>query len=700
MGSTSVRSVCFEAGCHSRCGVFVEVQDGKITAVKGNKQHPFSRGFTCARGRAAAEIVYHPERITRPLVRVGEKCSGRFEPASWDKALDIIAAKLLEVREKWGAEALCFGAGTVRGLHPHLNRFLSLYGSPNFMSPINYSGGPLIMASALTSGIALLGPDYGNSKCITLWAHNPEHSFPGLYMNDINRTLRNGARLIVVDPRATRFARKADHWLKVRPGTDTAMALGFINVIIGNGLYDKEFVEKWTVGFEQLKEHVKLFTPKKCEEITWVPARQIEAAAITFGSAESAALGPGMGAMCQHNNAFHMGRALTILAAITGNLDVPGGMPNYQAPTGDRQLLGAHFDCCLNLPKEQAAKQLARAYYPLWNIMPLPMPAETVWPAILEGKPYPVKAVGLFANNAICAYANSPMAKEALSKVDFLFCTDLFHTPTTALADVILPAAHWTERDDIEDGIMRNHVFAQVKAVEPQGEARSEKEILTDLANRVGLKGFWQTVEESINYRLDPIGTNWEELKKTGWYSNPLIYRSYEKGGFQTGSKKVELYCELLETFGIPPLPVYEEPFESPVSTPELAKRFPLVLTTGGRNVANYHSALRNIRSLRKLAPDPELEIHPATARQYGIEDGEWVWLETPRGRVQQKVRHVDGMQPRVVHAPHGYWYGAEDGWSRLNINMVTDNRHLCPATAGPSTHAMLCRITKIAKQT
>lgn len=705
MSSKTVRSICFEAGCHARCGVLVEEENGRLVGIKGDKDHPFSQGFTCPKGRAFREVVYHPERITKPLVRVGKKGSGRFETVSWDTALDTIAERLLKTREQWGAESLVFGAGTVRGMHPHLNRFLALYGSPNFMSPINMSGGPLIMASALISGLALLFPDYDNTKCVTLWGHNPEHSFPGLKMNAINKALRAGAKLIVVDPRGTRMAQKADHWLQIRPGTDTALALGFIRVVIENEVYDKEFVEKWTVGFDRLKEHVKPFTPDRCAEITGVPAKEIEAAALTFGRAESAAMAPGMGSMCQQSNGLQIGRALTCLSAITGNLEIPGGNPNWQTPTGDRSLLGPHFDAPLNLPKAQADKQLARAYYPLWNLIPLPMPVETVWPAMLEGKPYPVKAAGLFASNALCAYANSKMVKEALSSLDFLFCVDFFHTPTTALADVILPPAHWTERDDIEDVAMNNHVFAQPKVVEPLGECRSEKDILTDLANRVGLKGYWQSAEESINYRLEPTGITWEQLKEMGWYKIPLVYKSYEKNGFQTGSKKVELYSELLESMGYSALPEFVESFESPVSTPELHKDYPLILTTGGRNVANYHSSLRNIPSLRKLSPDPELQIHPQTARELGIEDGEWVYVETLRGRVEQKARYFEFVKPNVVHAPHGYWYGetdspaeTEDGWKRHNINQTTDNQHRCTATASVPCKAMLCRVEKLVK--
>jgi anaerobic selenocysteine-containing dehydrogenase len=704
MSSKIIKSSCFEAGCHARCGVLLEVEDGKIISIKGNKEHPFSQGFMCPKGRAFREVVDHPERITQPLMRVGEKGSGRFEPVSWDMALDTIAENLKANKEKHGAESLVFGAGTVRGNHPHINRFLADYGSPNFMSPINMSGGPVIMGSAIISGLGILGPDYANTKCVTLWGHNPEQSFPGLLLSGINKALKGGAKLIVVDPRGIRMAHKADHWLQLRPGTDAALALGMINVIIENGLYDKDFVEKWTVGFNRLKEHVKAFPLEKCSEITGVPAEDIKAAAVTFANAESAAMGPGMASMCQQSNAFQIGRALTCLIAITGNLDVPGGTPNWQAPTGDYQHFGPHHDVCLNLPQEQADKQLPRVTnFPLWGIIPLTIPCETVWPAMLEGDPYWVKACGLFANNAMCAYGNSEMVKAALSKLDFLFCIDFFHNPTTLLADVILPPAHWTERDDIEDTIMMNHVFACPKAVEPRGECWNEKDIFSELAKRMGFENYWKDAVDSLDYRLKPIDLTYEKLKEMNWHSIPVEYKTYEKAGFATESTKVELYSELCENMGYSGLPFFEESFESPVSTPELAKEYPLILTTGGRDVAYFHSSLRNIPSLRKLTPDPELHINPETARSLNIEDGEWVHVVTRRGRIEQKTSYFEHIKPEVVHIPHGFWYGKDDskadieeGWNKINVNQLTDNENLCPATASVPTKAMLCRVEKI----
>lgn len=697
MAATRVRTICFE--CHSRCGVFLSVEDGKIVGIQGDKDHPFSHGYTCPKGRACMEMIYHKDRITTPLVRTGQRGSHMFRKASWDEALDIVATRLSDIREKYGAESIVFGSGTTRGMAPYLNRFLTLLGSPNFMAPSNMSGGPIIVGSGVTCGFGLVDPDYADSRCILLWAHNPENSWPGLYLYDIRKGLKNGAKLIVIDPRETNFAKKADHWLQIRPGTDVALALCFIHLIIENGLYDKEFVEQWTTGFDQLREHVSQFTPQKVSEITWLSQKDIEAAAIAFGSVRPACIGPGMGGVCQANDAFDLARSLTILSAITGNLEVPGGNLHCTPPTRKRSCYGPDYSAFNNLPKEQARKKLGLDQYPLLEYIPIPSPPQTVWPAITLGKPYPVKGLGIFANNSICAYPNSKNVYQTILSLDFFFAVDYYHTPTTALADVILPPAHWSERDDVEDLLMKNHLFCQQKAVEPLADCRDEKQILIDLAGKMGLDKYWSTVEETLDYRLEPVGLTFEEFRKKGWLSIPVQYKSYEiKGKFRTPSGKVELYADFLKLLNISPLPLFREPDEGPVSSPDLWKEYPLVLTTGGRNIVYYHSSHRNIASLKKQSPDPQLEIHPETAKKMSILDGEWVYLVSPRDRVEIRAKYYEGIHPRVVHAFHGYWYGAEDGWRRLNINMLTDDQALCPVTASVPIKALVCRVEKINK--
>jgi anaerobic selenocysteine-containing dehydrogenase len=667
------------------------------SASKGTNPIPSATALSVPKAKFCHELIYHPDRITTPLVRIGEKGSGRFEKVSWDQALSIIAERMLGARKDYGAESVVFGHGTTRGLSPYLYRFVSTFGSPNLMAPSNYSGGPIIMGSVMVCGFVMLDPDFSKSKDIVLWATNPDASLPGRFLYEINEGLKAGAVLTVVDPRGTRLARKAHHWLRIRPGTDTALALGFLNVIIRKGLYDRAFVEKWTVGFDQLKEHVSRFTPERCAEITWVPADEIIRAATAFGENRPGAILMGIGGASQQNDAFDMNRALTMLSAITGNLDVPGGNLHAIPPTGDRACYGRDFSFLNNLPPSKVQKKIGSERFPLLSIMGIPSPAEMVWPVILEQKPYPVKVLGLFANNSMCAFGNSPLVKKALTALDFLFAVDYFHTPTTQMADVVLPAAHWTERDDMEDLLMMNYLFCQPKAVDPIPECRDEKQILIDLAKRMGMEGYGGSVQEMLDYRLEPTGVTFEEFKKRHVLEGPIEYCKYEKrNGFETPSRKVELYSQFLKDMGIDPMPVFREPGEGPVARPDVFKEFPLVLTTGGRNIAFYHSAHRNIPSLRRLSPDPELQIHPETAEKLHISQGEWVYVASPRGRVEAKVTLFEHIHPGVVHLPHGYWYGDPDGWRRFNVNMITDNEPLCPVCAGTPMKSLLCRVEKM----
>ena len=318
----------------------------------------------------------------------------------------------------------------------------------------------------------------------------------------------------------------------------------------------------------------------------------------------------------------------------------------------------------------------------------------------MEGKPYPVKAMGLFANNSVCAYPNSNRVRDALTSLDFLFAVDYFHTPTTALADVILPPAHWTERDDVEDLLMKNHVFAQIKAIDPVPECRDEKQILIDLAGKMALDGYWASITEALDYRLEPVGVNFETFKTMGRFKTPIQYKQYEqKGGFKTPTRKVELYADYLNLMNISPLPIFREPDEGPVNSPDKFKEYPLILTTGGRNIVFYHSSHRNIPSLKKRSPDPLLQIHPDTARSMNLEQGEWVMLKSPRGSVEIRIDYDGTINPGVVHAPHGYWYRVENGWQRLNINMLTDDSKLCPVTGSVPIKALICRIEKITSE-
>lgn len=521
-------------------------------------------------------------------------------------------------------------------------------------------------------------------------------SFRGNYRGDIRQARKNGAKLIVIDPRKTPTAEGADLHLQVRPGTDCALALGMIHVIINEGLYDKEFVENWTTGFDQLKEHVKEYTPQKAAEITWIPEEKIVEAARMYARNRPAAIGIGIGGMCQSVNSFQANRAVSSLASITGNLDIPGGHINHVIPLKEKGTMVAQYDMPFGmLSVDQIGKRLnlgrvvKRDGY--LNTHP-----EALWPAIREGKPYPVKAMLAIAANPILTAENALLVRNTLLKLDFLAVTEMFMTPTAEISDIVLPVVHWSERNEVVDSYTRSYVFCHPRIVEPPEGVWEDKKILIELAKRLGFEGYFQSVEESVNDRLKRLNMTFEEFKTKGFYQAPVKFKKHEEsGGFKTRSKKVELYSESLKQIGSDPLPVFREPPESPVSSPEIAKEYPLILITGINTIGYFHSGFRNVPSLRKLVPEPYLDMHPDAARERGIQDGDWVSIETRRGVVKHKARLTTNVDPRVVAAPHGWWYGYKDGWKEVNINVLTDGDAYDPDVGSTVLKGLLCEVRK-----
>lgn len=513
----------------------------------------------------------------------------------------------------------------------------------------------------------------------------------------IYTALRKGAKLIVIDPRSTGLASKADIWMQVRPGTDCALALGMLNVIINEGLYDKDFVDEWTVGFDKLQQHVQDYTPEEVEKVTWVPARLIREGARMFTQNKPASIILGAAGIVQHANSFQSARAITSLAAITGNLDIPGGNLHLLSPLRSRSAMAGESDAPFGkLSPEVIKKRLGLDKLHVIEQTRMHMSHCTaVWRAMLEGKPYPLKVMLSLGGNALIAYENSLEVKEALSKLDFFAVAGLEMTPTAEIADIVLPVSHWAERDEIVD--VGNWAFCHQKAVEPPEECWGDRKILTELAKKLGLEGFWPSLEEHFNFRLEPLGLTMQQFREVGMVERPIEYKKYEKlGGFHTMTKKVELYSEVLEKMGYDPMPVHHEPPESPVSTPELAKDYPLILITGVRDINVVGTSYRHIASLRKRYPEPLLQIHPDTAKKLDIKDGDWVRIETPRGSVKHKAKLFDGLHPSVVATTFGWWYGYDNGWKEVNINVLTDNKHFDPQVGSTPIKSLLCRVGKV----
>ncbi|MCP4610619.1 MAG: molybdopterin-dependent oxidoreductase [Planctomycetes bacterium] len=670
--------------CVGGCGMNIHLNHGKIVSVNGMEEHPHNEGTLCPRGMAVPEYNDSTDRLKTPLLKDGHG----WREITWDEALDIIASRLDDIKVKFGANALAVSLGMNMILSGAvtvgvIRRFLDVYGTPNYFTVDSICYRPRVVANTLTFGKVPI-PEPENSKCIILWGHNPHASSPITSSRKIQNALKNGANLIVIDPRRIGYAKKADVHAQPRPGTDCALALGLINVIIEEKLYDAQFVAEHTVGFEELAEHVKAYAPDNVSKITWIPEDMIRKIARLFSTVKPSCIVQGVNALDQTTSGFQTARAIAILHAITGSLDVAGGTISISRP----RLRS------LRLLEIVEDKPLGAQEYPLSYSVFGKLIGEgqgMVLPdAILYEKPYPVKAMIVSGCNMVVSWPNSPKVKNALESLDFLVVMDIFMSETAKMADIVLPAATFLESNDILDHftyVMLRKKVAQHANCLPDGE------FWLRLAHRMGYEEYfpWRNMDEVLGYALEPSGLSLDLLryeKPEGLDYGSVNYGQYLEKGFRTPSGKVELYSDTMEALGYDPLPVYQEPSQSPLSTPELVQDYPLVLTTGARSLGNLHSQLRNIPKLRKISPEPLADINPATANGAGISNGDWIEVCTPHGVIRIKASVTEDVILGLVSIPHG--------WAQANVNELTSELGGDPISGIPSLKAGLCNIRKV----
>jgi len=685
-----IRTVC--RSCHGACGVIAHVKDGKVVKVEGDPKSPISHGTMCAKGLAITQLAYHPDRILHPMKKVGEKLSGEWERITWDEALDTIAAKFQAVVDEYGPEYIVVGQGTGRDYESHLYRFANQLGTPNVLTAGHFCYVSRVSSSLITCGNLPVVDYYVNEpKCIIIWATNPMWTNADEYKGEnFMRALKNGAKLINVDPRKSFYAGRADLWLQIRPGTDGALAFGFHHVIIEEELYEKGFVENYIYGWDAFKERaMKEYPLEKVQEITWVDKEMIREAARMYATTKPAAIQWGVPTE-ESINCTDFTRTAIGLMGITGNLDAPGGNALFvNPPTRTVAEFGRHKD----LSKEVLAKRLGGEQFKLGARVAFINPKKA-WDSIVYGEPYQLKAGLLCGSNPVVSRANAKEAYEALRKIGFLVVIDHFMTPTAELADIFLPAGTWLEQNHVADNWKRHgYVFARQKCCEI-GEAWQDHKIFQELGKRMGQE-WWPTVEDGLDYLLEPSGLTFEQFKEKGYLQGEMVYHKYRERGFSTPTRKVELWSTILEKWGRDPLPKYVEVPESPYSTPEVAKQYPYIFNSGLRTPTFFHAAGRMIPWLREIRPDPIAEVHPETAKKHGIKDGQWIYIESPRGRIKQRAKLYDGIDPRVVTSEHGWWFpeikDPGHGWEISNANILTDNAfETCDPNMG-STNVRVC---------
>jgi anaerobic selenocysteine-containing dehydrogenase len=792
--TTRERIPCYCALCVSRCGAIAVVEDDRFVALEPDPSHPTGKAL-CAKGRAAPELVYHGDRLCYPLKRTSPKGDpdAGWQRISWDEALDLTADRLREIATTDGPESVVFSvaspstSASVDSV-PWIERLMHAFGSPNLCASMELCGWGRYLATLYTYGAPVPGmymPDLEHAGCILFWGYNPNLARLAHAVATTD-ALKRGARLIVVDPRRTGPANKADLWLRVRPGSDGALALGIANVMIERDWFDRDFIRNWSNGpllvredtgrllvesdlsatgsiqrylawssgqgcpvaydpatggyednstdlalfgkftlqtlhgritcrpvFDRMAELCQRYSPEQTEAICGVERDQVVAAARMLWEARPVAYYAWSGVEMQ-SSSTQIARAIAQLYALTGSLDAPGGNVLFASvPTAD--VTGMTL-----MPAEQRTRALGMPERPLGPARWQHVTTDELYQGITARQPYPVRGLVGFGANLLVAHADGLRGREALTALDFYVHADLFMNPTAEMADVVLPVAGAFEREALKIGFevsaeAQSLVQLRQRVGEPPGEARSDTAIVFDLACRLGLgEHFWDgDIDAAYRHQLEPSGVSLDTLReKPGGVRLPLEtrFRKFAERtdgiprGFATPTRKIELYSETMLVHGYSPLPDYEEPLVSPRTRPDLLARFPLILTCA-KHTLFCESQHRALPSLRRRAPDPEVELHPAAAAERGITPGDWVRIETPGGSVRARARMNESLEPNVVCGQHGWWQACPElempgydpfGPEGANFNLVIGTDAVDPVSGSVPHRAYLCQISRV----
>lgn len=710
------RAIC--GICAAGCWVIVTYDsEGKIKSVRADETS--NLGAICKVGENSRDIVYSKDRLLYPMKRRGPKVSYEFERITWDQAYETIVAKLNQIKQESGPEATAIytGSGSFESAFCDLFQpdgvavssaasVLFPFGSPNTLGvgALCYVSFAMIAPHVTMGGMFInMFSDIENAKLIVIWGKNPAAHCPPHDFIKIEEAHRRGAQIVVIDPRKTVMAKYSNaEWIPIRPGTDGALALGLCNVIIEEELYDEEFVSNWTVGFEDFDRYVQHFRPEVVEGITGVPAETVRSLARRI--ANTSGVAPVMYSGLEYSDgAVQAIRATMVLWALAGQLDVPGGhcfsMAQNRFPINREGLI----------PNPDVRKAAGYNNFPIYTKYRGEFHANILPEAVLEKKPYPIRLLISLGASIITSWPQSDIWRKTLQALDFFVCIDRQLTADAAYADIVLPAVTYYE---IESYMVYGSIFRiREKVVEPIGEARNDFFILSELARRLGYGHLYpQTREEILSRVLEGSGFTPEDVRAAGGTVQiPTImmqYKKWEKGllradgqpGFDTPSGKFEISSSILEEHGYDALPIYVEPGESPISQPQLAKRFPLVFNSGARSNVDLHTLHHTIPALSEEKPVPTVMINTLDAKKRGIESGDLIHIRTKRGQVGMYAFVTDDIGQGAIEAS-GMGGGAlgPKAWRDACINDLTDLQRYDPISGFPVYKALLCDVVKSA---
>jgi anaerobic selenocysteine-containing dehydrogenase len=665
--------------CPQGCGLEVTVENGIPVSLKGSKDHPYSKGWLCAKGRAALDLFHSPHRLSSPLIRK----EGKLVSVEWEEALDFVAERLHRLRDLYGSQSLAIYQGEGIGhqeIKYYVKRFANVYGTPNFMSVGSICNVARTMADTLTFG-GVTKPDIANTHFLIIWGANPFASNEPFPAKEISQLKKRGGKLVVVDPRRTEVASKADVHLAIKPGGDEILILNMLHVILGEDLWDKEFTEKWVPGFHRFHETVveDRYAPENGEALTGIPSDLVRHLARSYTETKPACISMGNG-LEHHSFGTSTMRLLAITKAITGNLDIPGG--DLFTPRPKLR------DMTMPLP-EPPMPPIGSEEFRLFCQSRKEARALSLPKAILQEEPYPIKGLIIAGGNPSLEWPHTSQTREALEKLEFLMVIDVVRSPDSQYADAILPACTFLERDEHQVNVYQNlhNITFRRRVVEP-AHGLPDQMIWVKLAHKMGLGEYfpWQNCEEGIDHILSPLGVTYRDLvSKGGIYEyEKRRYKKYEDQGFHTPSGKVEIYSERLKGLGYDPSPIREDAHQKA----DVSDRFPLHLTTGGNLLCYLHWQFRYIPKLRKMAPEPLFEIHPNTAHQYGLSAGEMAEIRTKDGKIQLKTHLTDNIRPDTIHMPQG--------WEEASANELTPSDDTDPISGFPNLKSLRCSVRKI----
>ena len=640
-------TTCWE--CSAHCGALVTVADGRVTKVAPNPDHPASRGAFCIKGiRGLPDMTDHADRVLYPMKRAGARGEGRWQRIGWDEALDEMAARMVDIRDRHGPTALCAAVSNAyssRGVSVAL--LMRAYGSPNWMMNQDLCGGCRALSDKVT-GLAISGgEDIDNTNCALIVGRNPSVADASQWQS-LKKAKARGAHIVTIDPAKTAAATLADLWLRPRPGTDAALALAMIRLLIAEDRYDRDFVAQWCHGFDALAERVAPYTPEHASAITGVPAGDIVRAAHLYADGPATFVsGHGIDAFSAGVQTF---RAFHALVAISGNLDRAGGNRRVKRPKGFTNTIEVLHKSEFRLPLEVEKQTIGADRFPLWAG---PQGWQTachnpsVIEAMLSGRPYPVRGLYVSGVNIVVTYPETQKTIAALRSLDFLAVSTHTMTPTAELADIVLPKTTGLEDEEVALESSGPCVSTIRPVIAPRGEARSDFAIARDLVRRAARHGVndaqrffpWETKRDFNRFLLgEESGLDMETLLEAGYAEFPYELGNFAAQGFKTPTGKVELYSETLAKLGLDPLPDYLPPRPDRASDAQ-RRDFPLVLLTGAREKTYHHSRFREQAWARKVSPDPWIQVHPTDAAANGIADGDWVAVETPEGGGRCRLR-------------------------------------------------------------